>query len=68
MSTQQTKSIAFGVAVAVLSLASIDVAVAASKFGMTALATGLHAEEKDSGIRVTSELMPPAVVPSLASG
>jgi len=29
-------------------------AYAASKFGMTALATGLQAEEKDSGIRVTS--------------
>lgn len=30
------------------------VAYAASKFGMTALGIGLHAEEKDSGIRVTN--------------
>ena len=30
------------------------VAYAASKFGMTALGIGLHAEEKDNGIRVTN--------------
>jgi NADP-dependent 3-hydroxy acid dehydrogenase YdfG len=30
------------------------VAYAASKFGMTALGIGLHAEEKDAGIRVTN--------------
>jgi NADP-dependent 3-hydroxy acid dehydrogenase YdfG len=30
------------------------VAYAASKFGMTALGLGLHAEEKDNGIRVTN--------------
>lgn len=36
MSAQQTKSVAFGVAAALLLLTSIDVAVAASKFGVGA--------------------------------